>query len=675
MQRVLDSIAGLSSALRDAFVALLPFVFILSLLNMLVQIARFLGVPDAVLADYAFYVKTLYQFLAIAEIVSIAYYLALYFRVGRMNAVLLSLSVYFTIAVVVSPDGRVFEVQESPLGVLSLLVPIVAVSVFTVLLHRPRPAPDGAEILNITVYTIFRSLVQWVIAYFVVVGLFLGLNYLHLLHILESSFRPLLPGKMLLFVRAVLIQFSWFVGIHGAHLVNTFWGTKWLGTMYIFPHLGYGKFYRLFALSGGAGVGLSLFIAFLFVSKERRIKRLLRFSSPFLLFNLNEPLIYGIPVVYNRHLLLPFLLVPLLNMSLAYAVLSLWPVSFLDIDVPWSTPPLLDGYLASGGNLFVVGLQLFLILLGAAIYYPFAKRSCAVRSYADRRATLEHRLGLAISQEAEEDVLPVEAQKFIVEASDRLDYLFRLIGDNTLSLYYQPEISMKDHRCDSCEALLRIRMDDGSVHPPFFLEDLEKAHLASLIDIWVAKRVKQDLLVWRAHGFRPVVSINLHPQTLKDPRAIRRVVETLADEEVEFEIVERAFLGDSSLVRSHMRMLGERIALDDFGVGFSSLKMMLDFPISKVKIDGSLLAELEDTRRLTFYQQIVNLCKALGIKVVAEGVETADQMEFVRRAGVDYVQGFYLAVPMPPEALETFALRFGEKRGGTFLPGTDDVRL
>ena len=94
---------------------------------------------------------------------------------------------------------------------------------------------------------------------------------------------------------------------------------------------------------------------------------------------------------------------------------------------------------------------------------------------------------------------------------------------------------------------------------------------------------------------------------------------------------------------------------------------MLDFPIGKVKIDRSLLAEPQDTQRLTFYSQIVNLCKALGISVVAEGVETEQQMEFVRQAGVDYVQGFYFAVPMPPEELEEFALKFGKSQTQTSL--------
>ncbi len=661
MKGFLDSFGGVFAALRDAFVALLPVVLVLSLLDMAVRVAPFLGVPEAVLADYALQIKTLRQFFTIAEIVSIAYYLALYFRVGRTNAILLSLFVYFTIAVVVSPQGQILKIQQSRPGILSLLVPIVAVSVYTILLRRRGSLSEGVEVLNTTVYLIFRSLVQWIAAYAVVVGVFLGMNSLHLLRIIEASLRPLPPGKMLLFVRAVLIQLSWLAGIHGSHLVNALWGTQWLGSMEIFPHLRYATFYHLFALSGGAGMGLSLFIAFSLASKEKRVRQLLRFSWPFLPFNINEPLLYGIPIVYNRYLAIPFLLVPLLNMSLAYAVLHLWPVSFSKIAVPWSTPPLVDGYLASGGNPFVVGLQVFLILLGSAVYYPFAKRACAMRSHTDRKAALERRLGLALSKEAEENVLSIDAQKFMVEAGDRLDRLLRLVGNNTLLLYYQPEVSVKDRRCATCEALLRVRMADGSVQPPFFLEDLEKAHLASLIDVWVAKRVKQDLEIWRARGFHPVVSMNLHPQTLQDPHAIRRVVSTLSDETVEFEIVERAFLGDSSFVRSHVEMLGRRIALDDFGVGFSSPQMMLDFPISKIKIDRSLLVELHDTRRLTFYRQIVNLCKALGIEVVAEGVETEQQLEFVFQAGVDYVQGFYLARPMPPEEVEAFARQFGKE--------------
>ncbi len=640
-------------ALEDAFVALAPYVIVISAFTLLTQVAGFLEASPDTIAAMIHYTRILNRFLAIVQVVSLSYYFAVRFQTGRTSSILLSFMAYITIATYASPSGQPLDVQQGAFNILSLSVPIVSVLVFAFLL-RKTGSLDGIETVNITVSQIYQSLVHLMVAYVIVVALFVGLSKVNF--DLSSWQASLIqsPDFTLLLVRSILVQSAWFVGIQGSHLINSLLGKTWLMEP-LFTNLSYGQFYRLFALPGGAGVGMALFLSLLLVPRTDRINRLLKFAWPFIPFNINTLLIYGVPVVYNRFLFIPFLVVPLVNMTVAYIVLSLFPVTFVAKRAVWSTPMLIDSYIVSGGNFFVVGLQFCLVLLSLAIYLPFVRKSCVMRSLPARLKEIEQNLDVVLDIEARENLSSYQAQRFIIESSYKVSKILKLLNEGgRLMVYYQPKVDVVHQRCDACEALLRLQLPDGRVQQPSFVEELEAAGMIVVIDVWVCKQVKQDLAYWRSIGFQANVSINLHPDTLRNSGAIRQITRILADESVEFEIVERSFLKNTAEVKKHLAMLGQRLAIDDFGVGFSSLTTVSDLPVDVVKLDKSLLQDIHDDRRAILYQQVVTLCKNLGAQVVAEGVETEQEWEYIRQVGVDYAQGFYFAEALPRDQFEEF---------------------
>jgi cellobiose-specific phosphotransferase system component IIC len=129
---------------------------------------------------------------------------------------------------------------------------------------------------------------------------------------------------------------------------------------YIFENLTYGEFNRLFVLLGGAGIGLALLVSLFLYSKDKSIRTIVNISIPFSIFNINTLLIYAV-VVFNRYLLLPFLLLPLANLIIAYIVLNIFTVDFTNYYVVWTTPTFIDSYLKTNGDLFVVYLQAYLL--------------------------------------------------------------------------------------------------------------------------------------------------------------------------------------------------------------------------------------------------------------------------------------------------------------------------
>ena len=164
-----------------------------------------------------------------------------------------------------------------------------------------------------------------------------------------------------------------------------------------------------------------------------------------------------------------------------------------------------------------------------------------------------------------------------------------------------------------------------------------------------------QLSVWREQGIAPRrVSVNVSVQQLKHaefPRSVRRVLDKygIPPEMLEIEITESVLLDEAAGgALRQLSELGMRIALDDFGTGYSSLNYLRQRPINVVKIDRSFLEDVPDNfASATLAETIISMAHALGKEVVAEGVETSEQLEFLRERGCDHAQGFFLAHPMP----------------------------
>lgn len=231
-------------------------------------------------------------------------------------------------------------------------------------------------------------------------------------------------------------------------------------------------------------------------------------------------------------------------------------------------------------------------------------------------------------------------------------------------LYYQPQYDMKSNELRGVEALIRWKDDSGRmISPAEFIPIAERTGTIVSIGYWVLVEAMRTYSQWRnKYGKKLIMSINISAIQYKRPDFVSKIIGLLEEyqiepSEIELEITESVLIEDFGEVINKMRMLrehGVRVSLDDFGTGFSSLSYLKGLPIDTLKIDKSFIDTVitdDSTRIIT--ESIVSMVKKLGFETVAEGVENAEQYEYLRMIQCDNIQGFYLGKPMTAGEIET----------------------
>ena len=243
-----------------------------------------------------------------------------------------------------------------------------------------------------------------------------------------------------------------------------------------------------------------------------------------------------------------------------------------------------------------------------------------------------------------------------------------------LCAYFQPKLRLIDDAPVGAEALVRWRHPDRGLIPPGrFIPVAETSDLIVAIGDWVLEEVCHQLAVWRESGLPPLsVAVNLAARHFREPGFIGRVENLLATHGLAPQLLELE-LTESSLLEAGaqttdtlwaLRRLGVGLAIDDFGTGYSSLSYLKRLPITALKIDQSFVRDLvtdPDDRILA--ATIVNLGHSLGLKVVAEGVETEEQRRILLEQGCDLAQGYYFGRPVPAEEFVEWLGSRGEPSG------------
>ncbi len=243
-------------------------------------------------------------------------------------------------------------------------------------------------------------------------------------------------------------------------------------------------------------------------------------------------------------------------------------------------------------------------------------------------------------------------------ALDRAEYV----------LHYQPQLHLCAGRIAGFEALLRWQHPSGRLVPPSdFIPLLEETGLIIPVGEWTLRRACAEYRRLRGAGGAPVpVSVNVSARQFGDHRLaeeLRHILrdESMPPEDLELEITESAVMQDAQTageILDDLDALGVRLAIDDFGTGYSSLAHLKRFPLNTLKIDRDFIQCLPwEENGAAIAEACITLGHKLGLDVIAEGVETAEQMQFLRAHGCDMIQGFHFGVPMPLQAASHFALR------------------
>jgi len=638
-------------ALQESLIALAPFFILLSFLTLVFRLPAYFGLDlwgessalETVLRTSRF-------FSSVLLVVSVAYHFALRYDVDRPVSIFLALLSFFSVQSLLAGE-QVGTLPPLPVNIEFRQIAIPIASVFVLQALSPYlnlPLEDWK--CSIYPCRIFQYIITFFVAYLLLI--FAGVLVHQAWEVLAERGRAIisfsLPSIILLEWRALVVQTFWFFGIHGQRIANTIMDTSFLAEE-VFPNLLYRQFYRLFAVSGGSGMGLAILIALYIKGRDVYSQKIVRVSTPFALFNINTLLIYALPIVLNRFLLIPFILVPLLNLAIAYLTLSVWPVTFYVSEVDWMMPPFVDAWIVSNGNVRLLLLQGALLSLSVLIYLPFVKRFSAIRSINYHLENLNHNLEITESLQIFRDLKLHKAQHEVIEANSRLDQIIKSLSRETLLVYYQPQVEIHHRRCDKFEALLRVQLSDGRIVSPFFLDDLESAGLSPAIDLWVCQEVKSHLQSWALKNYTPQIAINLHPDTTNNREIIEQIITVLDGMDIEFEIVERSLLDGEHVSKNleKLRQHGFSIAIDDFGKGYFSYYTLANIHADVIKIDQSLIELLQRQKGLAIWQHMINLCHDLQIQTIAEGVETPEQLTLLSKMGIDLVQGFYFSEAIP----------------------------
>ncbi|MFZ4907626.1 PTS cellobiose transporter subunit IIC [Enterococcus thailandicus] len=341
-----------------------------------------------------------FDVMTILAVVGIAYSLGKQFHVDAMQSGIIALVSFFILTpyqTLFTPEGSttVYEVTSLPLKwmgssglFLGMIVALISTRLFVAMVRKgwTIKMPDGVPP---TVVKSFEALIPS----FVVVTMMFLVNWLvsltsygNLQDVIFTFLQtPLLSlGNTLgaMIIAYLFLHFFWFFGINGSSVVGAVFNPV-LRALSVenlqafkdgheIPNIITGQFQDMFATFGGAGSTLSLIVVMVLFCKSQRIKKLSQLSLIPGIFGINEPVIFGLPIVLNPILLVPFALVPTINIIIAYFSMNIGLIPYTNgIQLPWTTPPIISGFLVSGWQGAV--LQGLLFVLGMAIYYPFIK--------------------------------------------------------------------------------------------------------------------------------------------------------------------------------------------------------------------------------------------------------------------------------------------------------------
>ena len=242
--------------------------------------------------------------------------------------------------------------------------------------------------------------------------------------------------------------------------------------------------------------------------------------------------------------------------------------------------------------------------------------------------------------------------------------LYKALANEEFELYYQPQLNLQTETIVGIEALIRWNHPvKGLVSPSYFIHIAEESELILEIGNWVLKEGMRQMKAWQDAGLNAgKLAINFAGKQLDSPKLISTVISTLKETGckaswVEMEIVERFIMKDSTksiALLKRIRELGVDISIDDFGTGHSSLAYLKHLPITKLKIDQSFVQNLEQSREdRAIARTIIELGRGLGLKVLAEGVETDAQRDFIYSSGCELMQGYLFSKPLSAQEMET----------------------
>ena len=490
-----------------------------------------------------------------------------------------------------------------------------------------------------------------------------GKNSFHELYIaaLNKIFSTNSAGFLKGFFFVFLSSILWFFGVHGSDALEGVMQT------YFPPFATYEvgadipiltkEFFDCFVLMGGCGTAISLLIAIIVFSKNRARRGLGYTAALPLFFNINELIVFGLPIIFNPIMLIPFLTVPLVCYTTSYLAVMTGIVPHIASSVEWTTPIILGGYFATGSAGGAL-LQLFNVLLGVAIYFPFIRildKQSIAKGIKNYEAFIEY------YKENEANLQSIN----LIELNNVYgDFAKELCADlrydllKMLKINYQPLYNYSGE-CVGVEALLRWKHPVyGIVYPPLVIKLATECGLLLKLEEKIFSRVLEDenKVIDRFGSVK--ISVNITGPTIikeefKNFLANLNTSYQFNDKKICIEITEQTALEENEETLEALKFvksLGISLAIDDFSMGKTSLQYIKYGIFDILKIDGSLVKGLQtDSICKEIISSITELTSSLSMQVIAEFVETEEEKEILHSINCDNYQGYLYSKAVPLE--------------------------
>lgn len=588
---------------------------------------------------------------------------------------LVSLGCYFVLSGVPDATMDVFGAKGMFTAIVSAcLASRLFIGMFR-RIHHKSLLTDGADVrLGMAIQTIFPAAIT--IAIFVVVNMvilkvFDVSSVFELITLTLNGMFTYIKGDLWRGLCFVIVSSGlWFFGIHGSNMLEGVSNEILVkATEKNMLLVAQGKeateiltkqFIDFFVLLGGCGSTMCLLAALLIFSKRNNTKQLAKISVFPMLFNVNEIMVFGLPIIYNTTLLIPFLCTPVVCFLIAYVSMKIGLVPLITQDVEWTTPIFISGYKATGSIAGSI-LQLVNLCVGVAIYAPFVKRYDAEKVKAAKQG---YEKLVSKLQESEQTRIPVR----LTDNAFPYGWMGKALAadlqlameQQELKLYYQPQYHA-DGTCIGAEALLRWNHAiQGNIYPPLVFQLAEEAGFLETLEEWVVQKAASDIqmLQKKYPDQKLKISVNVTGTTIQ-LEVFEHFLKNLADAYpvremgMCIEITEQAALrlDDNLNERFHrIREMGYMLAVDDFSMGSTSIQYLTGSYFDLVKLDGSLVRGILDNPRCCeIISSIIQLTNSLDMMVLAEYVSDAAIQEKLLELGCELYQGWYYspAITLP----------------------------
>lgn len=685
----IESISSLRS-IRKGLTVMMP-IFLIGSLVLLMMDSPFNGVENVLMGLFgenwhiiaeAIYRGT-FEIMSIFALVSVSYYYALEKEIvknGEINVLIIVMSALSSYSAYNYITNRFISLSNTGPGALfkAIIIAIAATWLFVIFYKFLRTKTQKFE-SKINSNNIFRMALHSIIPVFLtillfsIIGLLLAGPDSTMIIFKVSNIISYQMGFDTTGISILFSQLLWAFGIHGGNVVESLLNglnqlSPAINNLPISGGASNSKsILDAFVYLGGAGSTLGLIIAILILRKKSSERNIAKLSSLFSVFNINEILIYGLPIVFNPYYLIPFILTPFILFLVTNLAIAIGFITPLSVNISWTTPIFVSGYLLTD-SLAGVMLQLFNLVLAVLIYLPFVKLQNDNQSN-NEKIIYNNLLNEIILRSGREGMKIINRDDEIGGLARSLVFDFDqcLEGNNQLlHLEYQPKTDA-DMKTIGAEALIRcIHPEIGYISPLVIITLCDDAGLTNKLGTWVIEHALYDMTkIHEELQCEIPISINLDPKQLRTDEALisrtQNLIKSLGvnPRMIEFEITENAQMDSSEKTLEKIEALkemGVTISLDDFSMGHSSLTYLNRSYIDVVKLDAKLVQNIDGDEQLQHVTEaLINLCLKLDISIIAEGVETRHEFETLQKLKCLKFQGFYFSPSLKPRAFVKYA--------------------